>query len=241
MSEKRKFAVFDIDGTFYRDSLFLDVVNQLESQGLLNTEKVAEHKVREAKWRARRHKQTYNEYLEATVETMMDSMSHLTPKDVESAAEAVASRRMEHVYSFTRDLAKQLKKQGYFLIAISGSQEEIVKHFVKFYEFDAYACTEWHRSDDGEKYTGSAVVKKNNKEKYLQEIIEAHSLQVAGSYAVGDSAGDISMLGFVEHPIAFNPEDVLFETAKEHGWKIVIERKNVIYTLEPQDGSYVLA
>ncbi len=39
------------------------------------------------------------------------------------------------------------------------------------------------------------------------------------------------MLEFVENPIAFNPEDTLFEKAKEQGWKIVIERKNVTYEL----------
>jgi phosphoserine phosphatase len=49
------------------------------------------------------------------------------------------------------------------------------------------------------------------------------------------------MLEFVEHPIAFNPEDTLFEKAKTAGWDIVIERKNVVYTLKEKDGSYLLA
>ena len=50
------------------------------------------------------------------------------------------------------------------------------------------------------------------------------------------------MLEAVKHPIAFNPDQKLYDIAVKQGWQIVIERKNVIYTLEKkQDGLYVLA
>jgi phosphoserine phosphatase len=49
------------------------------------------------------------------------------------------------------------------------------------------------------------------------------------------------MLEYVEHPIAFNPEIRLFNEARNKGWKIVVERKNVVYELEANHGSYVLA
>ncbi len=237
----RKFAVFDIDGTFYRGSLYLDVVEHLVAQGLLDSDKVMKHKNEEKLWRARRHKDMYNAYLEATVETVVYSMPKLTTAQVEHAAEAVVAERNEHVYRYTRDLIKSLKDQGYFLIAISGSQHEVVSLFVEHYGFDTYASTEWHRTEDGTRYTGDATVRKNNKELYLQKIIDEHDLTLKGSIAVGDSAGDISMLDFVENPIAFNPEDTLYEVAKEKGWKIVVERKNVIYELTPgENRSYHL-
>ena len=53
--------------------------------------------------------------------------------------------------------------------------------------------------------------------------------------------GDASVLKLVETAIAFNPEDKLYTLAKEQAWKIVIERKNVIYELEPSNGTYLLA
>jgi phosphoserine phosphatase len=49
------------------------------------------------------------------------------------------------------------------------------------------------------------------------------------------------MLEAVEQPIAMNPSQKLFDHAQKHGWKIVVERKNMIYELEDRDGSYVLA
>lgn len=49
------------------------------------------------------------------------------------------------------------------------------------------------------------------------------------------------MLSIVERPIAFNPDKDLFNAAKHNGWKIVVERKNMIYKLEPNGHTFVLA
>jgi phosphoserine phosphatase len=37
------------------------------------------------------------------------------------------------------------------------------------------------------------------------------------------------MLEIVETPIAFNPNRLLYRHAKKHEWKVVVERKDVIY------------
>lgn len=75
----------------------------------------------------------------------------------------------------------------------------------------------------------------------LNELVTKHGASWTDSIAVGDSEGDIPMLSAVERPIAFNPTKMLFDKAKEQGWSIVIERKNMVYRLEPSDGSYLLA
>ena len=62
----------------------------------------------------------------------------------------------------------------------------------------------------------------------------------SGSVGVGDSESDIPMLSTVERPIAFNPTRNLYEHAVEHAWPVVVERKNMIYKLEPHDGVYRL-
>jgi phosphoserine phosphatase len=74
----------------------------------------------------------------------------------------------------------------------------------------------------------------------LQELIKKHGLTTAASYAVGDSLSDAAMLEMVDNPIAFNPDNNLFEAATQNGWNIVVERKNVIYQLSKQDGHYGL-
>jgi len=49
--------------------------------------------------------------------------------------------------------------------------------------------------------------------------------------AVGDTEGDIGLLESVTQPICFNPNQALYTHAKRQGWKVVIERKDVIYHL----------
>ena len=49
------------------------------------------------------------------------------------------------------------------------------------------------------------------------------------------------MLEIVDNPIAFNPDKEFFQVVKDHGWKIVVERKNMVYELAPSDGRYILS
>ena len=74
----------------------------------------------------------------------------------------------------------------------------------------------------------------------LKELATNHGAIWAGSIAVGDSESDIAMLASVESPIAFNPTKQLLAHAQAAGWKVVIERKNVIYELELIGGQYLL-
>jgi phosphoserine phosphatase len=50
---------------------------------------------------------------------------------------------------------------------------------------------------------------------------------------VGDTEGDVAFLELVTEPIAFNPNKELYRHAKRMGWKVVVERKDVIYEIKP--------
>ena len=51
------------------------------------------------------------------------------------------------------------------------------------------------------------------------------------SIAIGDAWGDIPLLEIVGNPIAFNPSMDLAKVAKQKGWRVVVERKDVIYEI----------
>src|SRR5690606_19061496 len=122
---------------------------------------------------------------------------------------------------------KRLKQQDYFLLAISGSHHELVEGVAKHYGFDDYQGSKYERDED--KYSGKSFIASFHKKQLLKDMIDKHDLSLGGSYAVGDSNSDAPMLELVENPIAFNPNDVLLAMAKQKGWKIIIERKNVVY------------
>ena len=159
--------------------------------------------------------------------------------DYEEAVERVLAKKAENIYVYTRNLIQKLKNDGYFLIAISGSQIELVEPFAAKYGFDAWVGQQWERGD--EYFTGNITKTHTGKDKIIRRLMKQHGLTLEGSYAVGDSNGDVGMLELVDHPIAINPTHELYEKAVEKGWPIVIERKHMMYTLEKRDGLYVLA
>jgi len=71
-----------------------------------------------------------------------------------------------------------------------------------------------------------------NKSNILHRVIEQENLTMEDSVAVGDTASDISVLEMVHNPICFNPNNELYKRAKASKWEVVVERKDVVYTIQ---------
>ncbi len=84
-----------------------------------------------------------------------------------------------------------------------------------------------------DKFTGVVIGEEviEDKANIVKRVFAHEDVTPAGSIAVGDTEGDISMLESVSQPICFNPNKALYEYAQEMGWKVVVERKDVIYEL----------
>lgn len=243
MSEQgaqRPFAVFDIDGTIIRWQLYHSVVNELGKRRLIEDATMQEIRQARMQWKNRRHDTAFPAYQDKLVATFHDALPRIPVADFDHAIQTVFAEHKEQVYTYTRDLIASLKQKNYLLFAISGSFQQIVDEFAAFYGFDGAIGSQYNH--DQHAFTGErSIVTHDAKLAHLKKFITTHNATYEGSIAVGDSDGDVAMLSAVEQPIAFNPNQALYDIAKERGWRIVIERKNVIYQLEPRDGSYVLA
>lgn len=186
----RKVAVFDIDGTLFRSGLQREVFYELTKMGLVSQEMIDESTDKFRQWRHRLHGNAFEEFDMVMVNAMDSTLPHLRVKDYEVAAHKVIEKRADNVFIYTRDLIKSLKKKGYFLLAISGSQHELVGPFAKKYGFDAWTGQEWEKDNEREFFTGTRTYTHTGKEKILQTFLDNHDLTMKGSIAVGDSGGD---------------------------------------------------
>lgn len=234
----KKFAVFDIDGTLIRWQLFHAIVHHLGKHNYINTE--THNAIRSARmqWKNRNNSNSFKEYESLLVKAYIDSLQQINPRAYELIVDEVFSEYKDQLFVYTRELVKKLKAEGYLLFAISGSQDEIVQKLASYHGFDAAIGAQLEVIDN--RFTGNIITPIHNKDSVLKELVEKFGATYDGSYAIGDSAGDISMLSAVENPIAFNPEAALFAHAKKHGWTIAIERKNVTYELVQKEGTYEL-
>lgn len=239
MSEARKFAVFDIDGTLIRWQLYHAIVNQLAKQGAIPP--VANEKIHAARmtWKNRSGDKSFGEYEMTLVKSYWSSLKSITPAEHDKAIATVFEEYKDQVYTYTRDLIRELKTKDYLLFAISGSHQEIIDKLAYHYGFDA-AIGQVHEVKNGH-YSGEHTTPMLNKGRELDKLIKKFNVTKKGSLAIGDSVSDIELLEMAENPIAFNPNKDLYETARAKGWRVVIERKNVIYRLEVKNGQYVLA
>lgn len=236
----QKFAAFDIDGTLFRSGLYREVFYELYKMGVLPNDLTEQTTEKHREWRHRVHGNAFEEFEEIMVGGMDSYITQLRIADYDQAVQRVLEKKAENVYVYTRDLLQKLQKEGYFTVAISGSQQELVEPFASKYGFDAWVGQQWERGD--EFFTGNVVKTHTGKDKIIHRLIDEHDLTLEDSYAVGDSNGDSGMLGIVDHPIAFNPTYELLEKALTNGWKVVVERKNTSYELEKgSDGHFILA
>jgi HAD superfamily hydrolase (TIGR01490 family) len=238
MTSQRPFAVFDIDGTVIRWQLYHAIGDQLAKAGLVKNNEFSRVRRARMNWKKRNSEDSFKEYEETLVTVFDEALKGISLAEFKQAVGKVFDDYKEQVYTYTRDLIEELRSKDYILFALSGSPDFIVDLFAKFYDFDDYAGTVYTIKEG--RFTGKSNVAVGQKAVLLELLIKKHNLNYSGSVGVGDSESDIPVLELCDRPIAFNPTKGLFEYAKQAGWQVVLERKNVIYKLETVNGKYSL-
>ena len=230
IKNKQKFAVFDVDGTIFRSSLFIQLVEAMVREGVFPKEAKGEYDEQYKEWQEREG--GYSEYIAAMIKTFYKHIKGVHYGIFADISRQVVAEQSKHTYRYTRELVQQLKSDGYYLLAISHSPKTILDEFCPTLGFDkSYGVVYDIGPED--KLTGKVVDEHliMNKANILKRAIEREGLTTEGSIAVGDTESDVSMLEMVEHPICFNPNSALYKQARVRNWEVIVERKDVIYKL----------
>ena len=228
--DKQKVAVFDVDGTIFRSSLLIQLVEAMIENGAFPAEAKEEFEDERQKWMDREG--DYQTYIDAVVAAFRKHLKGVPYKSLEDASYKVVDVQWKRTYRYTRDLLKDLKEQGYFLLAVSHSPKTVLDKFCPRLGFDkTYGI--FYEIGPTEAFTG-AVGEEHliyNKANILKRAVEKENLTLNDSVGVGDTESDIPFLELVAKPICFNPNQKLYRYAKLHDWDVVVERKDVIYDL----------
>jgi HAD superfamily hydrolase (TIGR01490 family) len=227
---KRKVAIFDIDGTIFRSSLLIELTDELIARGLFPKNAWKQFDENKVRWLDR--KGNYEDYIMAVVDTFMKYTKGMLYQDFVAVCEHVAIVHRDRTYKYTRELIKELKKKGYYLLAISQSPKTILDFVAPAYGFDKVYGRIYELGPQ-DRFTGniSDLHLIANKANIVKRAVEKENLTLKDSVAVGDTEGDIPMLEMVDRPIAFNPNELLYKHAKRNKWEVVVERKDVVYKL----------
>lgn len=225
----KKVAVFDIDGTIFRSSLLIEIVEEFIDEGIFPQRARQIFEEDHHMWLER--KGNYDAYIRKVIQAYETYARGVKLEDAMEVASTVMLFHKNRVYRYTRALVEKLR-DTHFMLAISHSPYHIVEPFCREWGFNkVYGF--FYETDAQGYFTGKIVDEElmRDKGKILLRAVEKEGLTLKGSVGVGDSETDISFLKMVEKPIAFNPNSVLYKVAKRNHWAVVVERKDVIYKL----------
>ena len=229
-------AFFDIDGTISREGLISEMFKKMIKYELIeNSRWYREVEPAFLQWNKRLG--DYDLYLQKMVDIYSETVRYTNPFHISYIAKKVIEQKGERVYTYSRERIKWHKDQGHIVIAISGSPVELVREMSVMYGMDDYRGTVYEIGNDGA-YSGKIIPMWNSesKEKAVAGMAEKHAIDLAASFAYGDTAGDFSMLKLVGHPFAVNPTrelltHILEDDHLKDATTVIVERKDVTYEL----------
>ncbi len=226
----QKVAFFDIDGTVFRSSLLIQLVEALIVAEVFPKQVEKEFMAAHQSWRNREG--TYEKYIAKVIDVYVRNIKGVHYGVLADIGRAVVAEQSKYVYRYTRDLIQDLKKENYYIVAISQSPKTILDEFCKTYGFDK-VYGRIYEIGPQDMFTGETVDVHliENKATIVRRVFEIEDVTKERSIGVGDTEGDISLLDLVNIPICFNPNKQLYTYATRMDWKIVVERKDVIYEL----------
>lgn len=227
-TKRTKIAIFDIDGTIYRSSLLFRTFDILIARKMFK---------RKVYWQALKirnsyfnRKTDYLKYATKLVELIKENICGINQKEVLKVSRELVRSQKSIYFKYTRNLIKHLRKE-YILIGLSGSLTENLIELNKYLKFDYVFGTEFEVGKNNH-YTGTILSEPaKDKDNFIKEFIENNKLSLDNSIAIGDTMNDYNVLKMVQEPIVFNPDADLYRYAKKNKWKIVVERKNVVYEI----------
>ncbi len=236
---KKIAAFFDIDGTLYREGLIAEIFKKLVRSEIIEPERwYNEVRPEYLKWDKRQG--NYDNYLLKMADIYNQAIKGLHKSQIEFIAQKVIKEKGDRVYTYTRDRIKWHKEAGHIVITISGSPIELVQEMALKHGFDDYRGAVYLHDEEGF-FTGEFIPMwdSRSKMKAINELVDEYNLDLSLSYAYGDTSGDYSMFELVGHPICVNPtrelvNKVLENEDIERKIEIVVERKDMVYHLQPE-------
>ncbi len=230
-------AFFDIDGTIYREALITELFKKLITHEIVpNSRWYNEVEPAYRAWDRRLGE--YDDYLQRMVEIFKETIVGISHEHIDLIAKRVIEQKGDRVYQFTRSEMERHKKEGHYVIAISGSPNELVKEMASRHGFDDYRGTIYQVDEEG-KYNGKITPMWDgvSKQKAMHELAEVYNLDLSQCWSYGDTNGDLTMFRNTGHAYAINPTRELLthikedpELSKKMG--IVVERKDMIYHMD---------
>jgi HAD superfamily hydrolase (TIGR01490 family) len=213
-------AFFDIDNTLVRGASAFHLARALRREGLLRTRTIALFALRNARyqWRGERNK----DFKVFTNGQPLEVIAGISVADVVAAGENLYDEVLAHrIFPGTKELLDRHREAGHEVWLVSASPVEIGSLMASHFGVTGALGTVPERKDGF--YTGRLVgglLHGQAKADAVTALAAERHLDLAASFAYGDSISDVPLLSVVGNACGINPDRRLRSYCARHGWPV---------------------
>jgi HAD superfamily hydrolase (TIGR01490 family) len=125
------------------------------------------------------------------------------------------------IYPEAEELVRKHEAAGHVIAIVSGASKFVVRPLAQRLGIEHLLYTRLEVEDGC--FTGRVIEPicfEEGKIYWLQQFTEEHGIDLARSYFYTDSITDLPLLDLVGHPVATNPDPLLYRTAVKRRWPV---------------------
>lgn len=250
-----KLIFCDIDGTIFRDSLYIEIFLGLIYDGLSSTDSFRRQLAKNSmeihedalqKWKNREW--AYDKYLHTTIECFTDLVTWMYLYTFNTICEKIVQEKSKRTYVYPLSFLKAKQKEWYKIILISGSPDYVVNNFAMNHKFEVGMWSYYFTSQEQFISTWNGLgyydqlltwdkfllAMSKSKEDIVNYIFNTY--KPSHTISLWDTNGDYKMLTMTDQGMAINPSFELFDKVKElDNITVIIERKDLVIELDKKD------
>lgn len=221
-----KVAVLDIDGTLYPGALGIPLLQALTADGI--SDKSKSEDIFKVLNKYRLNEIDFQTMATSAYTLYAEAIAGISQTVMQRIARQVWQQERSKLFPFVPKLIDILKSQGYSVVLISGSPNEIVCCLAEEFGILKYQGSIFATHQG--KYSGKVILLSGTvgkKYSILLEMVKDWRVNLEVSFAMGDSITDTVLLERVGKPLVFEPHPSLMLFAQEKGW-LVTNRNDVL-------------
>jgi HAD superfamily hydrolase (TIGR01490 family) len=154
--------------------------------------------------------------------TMMVQFRGQSEAELEAEAKAWFEELVaQTIYPEAEELVRKHEADGHVVAIVSGATKFVVRPLARRLGIEHLLYTRLEVEDG--RFTGRVIEPicfEEGKIYWLQQFIEEHGIDLAKSWFYTDSITDLPLLDLVGHPVATNPDPLLYRAAVRRRWPV---------------------
>ena len=125
------------------------------------------------------------------------------------------------IYPEAEELVRKHQAQDHIVVIVSGATKFVVQPLAERLKIEHMLYT--RLEVEGGVFTGRVIEPicfEEGKIYWLQQFIDEHDIDLAKSWFYTDSITDMPLMDIVGHPVAVNPDPLLYRTAVKRRWPV---------------------